>query len=890
MPAPRGVDMAAEYGVGAFQVRPAERRVYAHGRPVPLGARAFDLLLALIEHRDRVVAKNELLALVWPAVVVEEGNLAVQVSTLRKLLGPDAISTIPGRGYRFTAPVAEVVTGGAHSLVETLAPPSALDAEGAPLPLQQAAYEALMHKLRHPAGTATQEERMATDARLPAAMTALLGRASALAETQALLRDTRCLTLTGAGGAGKTRLALALAEAVQPLYPGGVWWVELDRLGDPQRLASAIAHAVGVSNSHLPALQALAQHFKGRQALLVLDNCEHLVEGCAELAARLLRELPRLQVLATSRESLRIAGEVAWSVPPLQVPALKADAQLDELLQHASVQLLVQRIRQHDPKFAPTQDSAASLAQICRGLEGLPLALELVAAQVGPQTLAQVASRLDRSLLLLNVGQRGGMRHHQTMAAAVDWGYQLLSEAERALFLRLSVFAGGWTLEGAQAVAEGEGIAAEEVPALLGRLLRVSMVLAQEEQGALRFRMLEPIRQFAFNELEALGQSAAVKQQLLAWYVQRCQTIAAQLVGPQQAQGYWFLTSEVDNLRALLSWSKQADLENGLRLAADLWRFWQVKGHAQEMLNWFNEVLPQADGISSRVQADAHNVAGVMARTCGQYDCAVRLHNAALALQRAIGNRRGEAVALNNLCVVARDQYDHAAVEQHGRASLHIAREIGDKNLEGLGLMHLGTALRGQNRAADAEASFRQSFAIFSELGERRALGALHNFLGNLAQAGGRWAEAGQCFEQSLALNQALGDFWGLGISSFNQASLQFATQGAAAALPALMQSLAHYRKAGAKHGVEECFELLAHIADQLGSAERAAWCWGVVEQLELDIGKVLPEALKPARAQCLRALQARMPPALFTAARAAGRRETLDEALRAVLPDGGLG
>lgn len=880
--------MNPEYVVGRFRLRPAERRVYLDGRPVVVGARAFDLLQVLIEHRDRVVGKDELLALVWPGVVVEEGNLAVQVSALRKLLGGDAIATIPGRGYRFTTPVTELTIGGALVMPEADGRRPAVDLEVEPATRLLHDYTQLIEKLSRPASTPAVETSRADIPAgwIPAALTPLVGRAASLDETRQILQTTRCLTLTGAGGAGKTRLALALAEASRAYYRGGVWWVELDRLDDARMLATAIAQTVGLTDIHRDAVQALEAHFRGRKALLVLDNCEHLVDACAQLVVRLLRELPLLQVLATSRESLHIAGEVAWNVPPLEVPAATADSRSEDLLQHASVQLLVQRIQQRDRKFAPTQDNAASLVRICRGLEGLPLALELVAAQVGPQTLAQIASRLDHSLPLLNVGQRGGTRHHQTMAAAVDWGYRLLSEAERALFLRLSVFVGGWTLDNAAAVCPGLAIGSEELPAALGRFHRVSMALAQETDGVVRFRMLEPIRQFAFARLDELGASGPVKRQVLAWYVARCRSVAAQLTGPEQAEGYRFLASEFDNLRALLSWSQHADLENGLRLAADLWRFWQVKGHAREMLSWFDEALPLASSMPPPVRADACNAAGVMARTCGRYEAAVELHNTALQLQRELGNRRGEAIALNNLCVVARDQYDHGAVERHGRASLQLARAIGDRNLEGLGLMHLGTALRGQDRAADAEASFRQSFGIFNELGERRALAALLNFLGNLAQAGARWAEAQGCFDESLELNQALGDYWGLGISTLNQASLLFATTGHAAALPKLMQSLAHYRRAGAKHGLEECFELLARITEQRGDVERAAWSWGVVEQLEQDIGKALAQPQRPAREQALRQLEARMPGELFEAARAAGRRAPLDEALRAVLGD----
>lgn len=867
--------MASHYETGRFQVRPAERRVYDQGRPAVLGARAFDLLLALIERRERVVAKDELLALVWPGVVVEEGNLAVQVSALRKLLGEDAITTIPGRGYQYTAPVTE---GGPAVPASPAGPPAATAR------LDPSAYEQLMLKLRRPSNA----DGDVLAGHVPAAMTVLVGRADALEQTRQLLETTRSLTLTGAGGSGKTRLALALAEACRPEYPGGVWWVELHGLTDPELLAQTLSRAVGADDAHRHPVQSLVQRFKGRRALLVLDNCEHLVDACAALAAQLLRELPLLRVLATSREALRIAGEVSWRVPPLEVPRAVDDMPWDDLLRVASVKLLVQRIGQHDPGYAPGPEQAQSLARVCRGLEGLPLALELVAAQVGTQTLEQIASRLDRSLPLLTVGQRGGLQHHQTMEAAVQWGYRLLAEPEATLFLRLSVFAGGWAPEGASAVCQGLDIESADVPALLGRLHRVSMVQGQEVDGAMRFRMLEPIRQFAYARLEQQGQASAVKQQLLTWYVERCRSVVSQLTGPQQAQGYAFLSSEFDNLRALLTWSLEDDLERGLRLAADLWRFWQVKGHAQELLHWFDDALPRAADVAHRVRADAFNAAGVMARTCGLYERAVQLHGDSLALQREAGNRRGEAVALNNLCVVARDQYDHAAVERYGRASLEISREIGDRHLEALGLMHLGTALRGQDRPDEADASFQRSYEIFEGLGEQRALASLLNFRGALAQAAGRAPEAAQFFEQGLKLNQGLGDHWGLGISTANQARWEFAAGNGPAALGKLMESFAHYRRAGAKHGLEECFELLAQISHQLGQLERAAWCWGVVERLEHDIGKQSPAQRRPVRESALRTLQAQMPAGVFEVALSAGQQMSHDESLLAVLPDAG--
>jgi tetratricopeptide (TPR) repeat protein len=371
---------------------------------------------------------------------------------------------------------------------------------------------------------------------------------------------------------------------------------------------------------------------------------------------------------------------------------------------------------------------------------------------------------------------------------------------------------------------------------------------------------------------------------VLDWHVGLGPRWAQQLAGPQQAAAYARLAAELDNLRALLSWSKVHDAAGGLQLASDLWRFWQVKGHAQEMMEWFDEVLPQAQALPERLRAEASNTAGSMARTCGQYAKARRLYETSLALQRQLGHRRGEAVALNNLCLIARDQYDHAAVMQQGSTCRAIACEIGERSLEALALMHLGTALGGLDRPADAEDSFRQSMAIFIELGEKRAQGTLLNFLGKLALAAGQWPEADRCFQQGLALNLELQDFWGLGISCCNLASLNLARGDDDAAQALLETSLEHYRRAGARHGVDECFELLARTAQRRGELTRAAWCWGVVAQLEHDIGKGLLPARQALRDQALDALQTAMPPSTFSTAHAEGQRVTLEDAFAAVL------
>ncbi len=718
---------------------------------------------------------------------------------------------------------------------------------------------------------------------VPVPLSPLVGREAALEETQQLLSGTRCLTLTGAAGSGKTRLALELASRLQGQYEGGVWWVELVALSNAQMILPAIAQALGVHGISQPPLKSVLERLQGCKALLVLDNCEHLIEGCAETVIQLLKSLPGLQLLTTSRESLGIEGEIAWVVAPLEVPTPKADLRPEELDRYGSVRFLLGRIRQHQPHFQPDAQNAIYLVQICRRLEGLPLALELVATWVGMLSLQQIVARLDNSLRLLTRGHRGGERHHQTLEAALQWSYKLLSEPEKNLFVQLSVYVGGWTLEAAEMLCADPGFGVGELTEWHSRLVRTSMVLVQESDSRLRFRMLEPVRQFGLARLEALGLAEATRKRLLEWYLAEATTIAPKLTGAEQAYWYSYLSTEYENIRAVLLWSQSHQVDLGLQIAARLWRFWQVKGYAQEMLAWFEEALPQATQVSLAILAEAYNAAGIMARTCGRYDRSFDYLEQALVSRRALGDRRGEAIALNNLAVSARDQANYSKVEHYCRQSLAIAREIGDRNLEALGLMNLGVALRGQAQDEAARDYFQHSLAIFSELGEKRSVAALYNYLGGLAQDLGHWQEARQVYQQSLELNQELGDFWGLGISTNNLAALWYEQQDHDKAWELLLKSLSYYQRAGVRHGVNECFETLARIAYKRGNLEQAAWALGVVEHLEESIGVIVSSERKGIRERLVEELNLAMGQSAYIQARQKGRRDSLQDAYRQV-------
>lgn len=748
----------------------------------------------------------------------------------------------------------------------------------------RAVYEQVLQQLPNlPELSAPDEPKQAHQGWVPVPLSPLVGREAALEETLQLLSGTRCLTLTGAAGSGKTRLAQELASRLQGQYEGGVWWVELVALSNVQMILPAIAQALGVHGTSQPPLKSVLERLQGCKALLVLDNCEHLIEGCAETAIQLLKSLPGLQLLATSRESLGIEGEIAWVVAPLEVPAPEADLYPEELDRFESVRFLLGRIRQHQPRFQLDAHNAIYLAQICRRLEGLPLALELVATWVGMLSLQQIVARLDNSLRLLTRGHRGGERHHQTLEAALQWSYKLLSEPEKNLFMQLSVYVGGWTLEAAEMLCADQGFEAGKLAEWHSRLVRTSMVLAQESGSRLRFRMLEPVREFGLARLEALGLAEATRKRLLEWYLAEATTIAPKLTGAEQAYWYSYLSTEYENIRAVLVWSQRTEIELGLQLAARLWRFWQVKGHAQEMLVWFEATLPQTPQVSPDILAEAYNAAGIMARTCGRYASSFDYLEQALAFRRSLGDRRGEAIALNNLAVSARDQADYSQVEYYCRQSLSIAGEIGDKNLEALGLMNLGVALRGQAQNEAAREYFQHSLAIFSELGEKRSVAALYNYLGGLAQDQGHWQEAQLLYQQSLELNQELGDFWGLGISTNNLAALWYEQQDFAKAWEVLLQSLTYYHRAGVRHGLNECFETLARIAYKWGNLEESAWALGVLEHLEESMGLVVLPERQDIRERLAEELIRAMGHPAYVQTRQKGRSDSLEDAYRQV-------
>ena len=471
-------DASAIVEFGRFRVEPHRREILADGQPIKLGGRAFDLLIALIEASGAVVSKDVLLDRVWPGRIVEENRLQNQVSALRKAFGADhdLIRTVAGRGYQFTG---QIRARSADSAVRSVraVPPGVPAASDSPT-------------------------------NLPGRVSELIGRDAEVGEILHLLAEHRLLTLTGVGGIGKTTLGFEVARHLLPEFADGIWVAELGPLSGPDLVFVTVAAALGLElTAGATSPERVANALGSKRLLLVLDNCEHVINAAASMAEALSRANPWARMMATSREPLRVSGECIYRVLPLGVPAEGAEDP-DEVLRHGAARLFVARARDADPHFSLDSRAAAAIAAICRRLDGMPLAIELAAARTASLGLEGLASRLDDRFMLLTGGRRTALPRQQTLRATLDWSYELLSEPERAVLRRLAVFPGGFTLEAASTVVASAEIAASDGVDHVPDLVEKSLVVADGAGATVNYRLLETTRAYA---LDKLAQSRRVR-------------------------------------------------------------------------------------------------------------------------------------------------------------------------------------------------------------------------------------------------------------------------------------------------------------------------------------------------------------------------------------------
>ncbi|MEP6502474.1 MAG: winged helix-turn-helix domain-containing protein [Betaproteobacteria bacterium] len=655
------------YRFEGFELLPALRQVHIDGRPATIGSRAFDVLLALVEHAGRVVTKDELLALVWPGTVVEEANVQVQVSTLRKLLGQSAIATVSGRGYRLTA----------SPLREDVETPAASG--------------------RH---------------HLPQPRTAFIGRELALSQCVALLARHRLLTLTGLGGCGKTRLGLQLAHRVLGDFPDGAWFVDLAPLRAGSDVASAVAAALDVSeDAETPLVGRLAAHLAGRRLLLVLDNCEHVAAPVAALIEAVLSAAPQVKILATSRQALRLGGEQAFQVLPLSLPDASDPAASE------AVRLFIDRAELAWPGFSTAAGDLEDIAAICRRLDGIALAIELAAARVGMLSVHEIGTRLDDRFRFL-ADSHQPLARHQTLESALQWSYETLSPADQQVLRALAVFAGGCTLASAARVCA----LADEHEALerLTSLNDKSLLAVDRGTRETRYGMLETVRCYAHERLVEAGEEVEAARRHRHDVLVLAREAMVALQGPRQGEWMQRLRREQENIvvAQLHCLADPAGGDDALELVVTLSRYWLNSAQLERGHAFACAALERAGRAPDPTwHCRALAATGAIAFRMGRYDETLIVAEQSLALARTLGTAAeiAAALALKSKGLHATGQ-DRLALECAAQTCV-AARELGITTRLSAALNNLAEIHRGLGDLAAARACYEEAIVITRQLG-----------------------------------------------------------------------------------------------------------------------------------------------------------------------------
>jgi predicted ATPase/DNA-binding SARP family transcriptional activator len=600
--------------------------------------------------------------------------------------------------------------------------------------------------------------KRASKLNIPIPLTSFIGREKELNEIAGLFSKSRLVTLTGSGGVGKTRLAIQVAADMLDRFPDGVWFVDLAPLTDPALVPNTVAKVLGLRDTGESSLaDHLIDYFRFRAALLIFDNCEHVIDVCAGLVYSLLSACADLAILATSRESLRVSGEIPYRVPSLEIPKPEVEFTIDELSKIESVKLFVARAEFALLNFQINAQNETAIAKICQRLDGIPLAIELAAARVNLLSVQQILERLDNRFNLLTYGLRSSLPRHQTLQAMIEWSYDLLTENERILFNRLAVFKGGCTLESAEQVCVGSTNEPGDILNLLTQLVDKSLLTTDTSSGEPRYYRLETIQQFARQKLVASGKEEQICSRHLHYFLKLARTAEPELYGARQVEWAQKLVDEHENMRAALQWSFERDLMACQELAGALWWSWNFNGYLSEGYEWLTRILEATRGNETRVRADLLSGAGWLASMLDHDGQSIRAFSEeSLALFRQLGDREGAAFPLSTLAALAHREMDYSRAVELAQESYALYKEAGNK----WGLRHILSGLGYMNQSLgnleEAKKCFAESLSISKEIGDQEGAGWILLNLGGFAESQGDGLRALEIYGEALEIEKVV--------------------------------------------------------------------------------------------------------------------------------------
>ena len=743
--------------------------------------------------------------------------------------------------------------------------------------------------------TLTPLKSLSVFAHLPFLLTRFIGREQELAKVKQMLEAARLVTLTGLGGCGKTRLSLQAAQELVDRFPDGICFVELGSLGNPFLLLQTVANSLGVrqaperpeeaDSGAASLLEQVGGFLQPKAMLLILDNCEHVLAACADLVRILLERCAHVRVLASSRQRLGVVGELTLSVPPLSLPKLDklpsgGAALLKALSASEAVRLFVERAAFHRPGFALTPANARTVAQLCQQLEGIPLAIELAAARVSVLSVEQIGQRLQDRFKLLAGGAAPSLPRQRTMQAAMDWSHDLLTQEERLLLRRLSVFAGRFSLEAVECVCAGDGLAPSQVLDALAGLADKSLVLVEGAADQGRYRLLQTVRQYASGKLEA-GEIPPLRDRHRDWALQLAETAEPQIQGPEQVQWLEALDHAHDDLRGALQWSLQrGHSEASLRLAGALWWFWLVRGYWVEGESWLQSAIAQGQDAPQAVRAKALNGRGVLHWRLGKYEEATQTLEQSLSLHKGLHDLQGMAYVLNNLGLVLHRQGDNARAVSSLEESLALFRQVDDARGIAYALNVLGLVAHRQGDQAKAAALCEECLAIRRRLQDVRGIALVVRLLGNVMLHRGQHRRAAALHRESLTLFEGLRDKWGIANSLGNLAMVAHHQGHNARALQLFRQSLTLHWELGEKSAMAACLEGMARVACAKGDMVRTAQLYGSAQALRHAIAAPMPAAEQVSFERYIASAKSKLGKATFAVAQDQGRKRPLEQAI----------